>query len=146
MAKAFQFQFLLKMAEDKREDAARQISLAIQKMELARDRQQQIEQYREEYRQRLANTAAKGMKIYQWHDFQLFLGKLDTAVEQQTLEHRRSVAWLENCKQAWLRCEQEVKAYETLRDRHDQRENLRAAKADQRQTDEWASILHQRKG
>ncbi|GLR14540.1 MULTISPECIES: flagellar export protein FliJ [Chitinimonas] len=145
MAKAFQFAFLLELAIDKREDAARAISAALQRLEQARARRAQIEQYREEYRTRLTDTASRGMRIHQWNDFQLFLAKLDTAVEQQLAEEARCEAQLEARKQAWQACEREVKAYETLQDRHQSRETQREAKQDQKLTDEWASILQRRR-
>ncbi|WP_179958231.1 flagellar export protein FliJ [Chitinimonas arctica] len=145
MAKAFQFDFLLKLAIDKREDAARAISAALHKLEQARERARQIDQYREEYRRRLGDTASRGMRMQQWNDFQLFLAKLDQAVEQQAHEQVRCETLLETRKQAWLECEREVKAYETLQDRHEAREGQREAKLEQKQTDEWAAILQRRR-
>lgn len=144
MAKAFQFAFLLELATDKREEAARLISVAINRMQQVRERLAQVEQYREEYRLRLTDTASRGMRIHQWNDFQLFLAKLDLAVDQQQLELRRSEAQVEAAKQAWREREQEVKAYETLQDRHAERETLREAKREQGMSDEWASNIHRR--
>ncbi|GAB3265019.1 flagellar export protein FliJ [Chitinimonas naiadis] len=145
MAKAFQFAFLLELAEDKREEAARAISAAIQRLEQSKLRLTQIEQYRQEYRSRLTDTASRGMRIHQWNDFQLFLTKLDAAVEQQAVDKLRCESQVEATKQAWLVCEKEVKAYEMLRSRHTERENVKEAKRDQKMSDEWASISQRRR-
>lgn len=145
MAKAFQFAFLLQLAEDKREEAARAISVAVQRLEQSKQRLTQIEQYRLEYRARLTDTASRGMRIHQWNDFHLFLAKLDSAVDQQVLDRERCEAQVEASKQAWLVCEKEVKAYEMLRARHNERENLKEAKREQKLSDEWASISQRRR-
>lgn len=146
MAKAFQFAFLLELAVDKREDAARAISAALGRLQQSRERLAQIEQYRAEYRQRLTDSASRGMRMHQWHDFQLFLAKLDGAVEAQANDVRRCEAVLEQTKQAWQECEKEVKAYETLEVRHHERQGRIEAKREQKQSDEWAANLHRRQG
>lgn len=144
MAKPFQFAFLLELAIDKREEAARLISVAINRMQQVRERCEQIEQYRAEYRQRLTDTASRGMRIHQWNDFQLFLAKLDVAVEQQAQELVRAEAQVEAAKQTWREREQDVKAYELLQARHEEREGQREARREQSMADEWASNMHRR--
>jgi len=145
MAKPFQFEFLLHLAVDKREEAAQGIGVAANRLAQARDRQAQVEAYREEYRVRLTDTGMRGIRVFQWNDFQMFLGRLDTAVEQQVAEVTRCEQALEMAKAAWLDCEREVKAYETLRERHMDRESKREARFDQKLSDEWASNLQHKR-
>jgi flagellar biosynthesis chaperone FliJ len=45
----------------------------------------------------------------------------------------------------WLAREREVKAYQTLRQRHNEAERKSEEKLDQRQQDEFAGNLHRRK-
>ncbi|PHV13092.1 flagellar export protein FliJ [Chitinimonas sp. BJB300] len=144
MAKPFQFAFLLALAIEKREEAARLISVALSRQQQMQERLNQVEQYREEYRLRLTDTATRGMRVHQWNDFQLFLAKLDTAVEQQVMELQRSDAQVEAAKQAWLEREKEVKAFETLHERHNAREGRREGKREQNLSDESASNIHRR--
>ncbi|MGQ5523718.1 flagellar export protein FliJ [Chitinimonas sp. PSY-7] len=144
MSKPFQFAFLLELAIDKREEAARLISVALNRQQQMRERLAQIEQYREEYRLRLTETGSRGMRIHQWTDFQLFLAKLDTAVEQQIVELQRSDVQVETAKQAWREREKEVKAFETLHDRHTARETRRENKWEQGLSDESASNIYRR--
>jgi flagellar FliJ protein len=144
VAKAFQFDFLLRRAQDKREQAALSIGEATQQLQRAQERHVQISQYREEYRDRLAEMSTRGMRVHQWNDFQLFLGKLDAAIDQHQLEVLRCHALLERAKGAWLECEREVKAYEALRKRHDARVALVEARLEQRLGDEWVATRQQR--
>ena len=144
MSKPFQFAFLLELAIDKREEAARLISVALNRQQLMRERLVQIEQYREEYRVRLTETGSRGMHIHQWNDFQLFLAKLDTAVEQQIVELQRSDVQVENAMQHWREREKEVKAFETLLDRHNAREIRRENRWEQGASDESATNVYRR--
>lgn len=139
MSRRFQFDFLLKLAADRRETAARQMQEAAQRLNGARDRQEQIEGFREEYRRRLTDTAQRGINMTQYRDFQLFLAKLDTAVEQQIQEVGRCESRMEQARQEFLEQERSVKAFEALETRHQQQEVVREAKREQKLSDEWAS-------
>jgi len=139
MAKPFQFTFLLELAIDKRDDAAGRMRDARQMLENARQKQTEIENYRNEYRARLANNAGQGMAIYQWNDYRQFIARLDLAVEQMNGEITRCELVVENTRLAWLVCEKEVKAFETLQLRHNEREAHRENKREQSRSDEWVS-------
>lgn len=139
MAKPFQFTFLLELAIDKRDTAASAMRDARVRLEGAIHKQQEIENYRNEYRERHAESGRHGVSIHQWQDFRLFLGKLDMAVEQMQGEILRCEQGLEVARQAWLACEKDVKAFETLQVRHEQREMQRENKREQAGSDEWVS-------
>ncbi|MFC4161693.1 flagellar export protein FliJ [Chitinimonas lacunae] len=139
MARRFQFDFLLKLAADRRETAARHMQEAAQRLAGARERQQQIDGFREEYRRRFTDSGQRGINMTQYRDFQLFLAKLDTAVEQQSEEVARCEARMEQARQAFLEQERSVKAFEALETRHQHQEVMREAKREQKLSDEWAS-------
>lgn len=142
MVKRFQFAFLLQRAVDQRDEAALAIGAAVERLRLARERHVQIEQYRAEYRVRLETNGRQGMAIHQWTDYQQFLAKLNTAVEQQFHEIKRCENLLEHAKSVWVEREKEVKAFETLQERHEEREQKREARVEQKMSDEWAANLH----
>jgi flagellar FliJ protein len=144
MTRGFRFEFLLQRAIERRDMAAQGIGAATQRLEAARERQTQIESYRAEYRLRFTDTAMRGMPVHQLHDFQLFLAKLDTAVEQQVFEVSRHIVMLEEAKRVWFDCEKEVKAFEALRVRHVARVNANEVRTEQKMADEWAANLHRR--
>jgi flagellar FliJ protein len=145
MAKVFQFEFLLKRAIDHRDEAALTIGAAVSRLQQSRDRHAQVTQYRAEYHAKLEVSGRQGMSIHQWNDFQLFLAKLNTAVEQQAYDVKHCESLLDAAKAAWMICEREVKAYEALRDRHDEREMIRESKQDQKMSDEWAANMYRQR-
>ncbi|WP_374349768.1 flagellar export protein FliJ [Chitinimonas sp.] len=145
MARAFQFDFLLQRAIDRREAAALAIGNASLRVQAAREQLAQIEAYRDEYRLRLNTNAGRGMHMHQWNDFQLFLAKLAGAIEQQMAEVERQLAALESARQFWSECVKEVKAFEALQQRHDFREAQADNRLAQRQSDEWSANMVRRR-
>ena len=142
MAKPFQFDFLLQRAMDNREQAALVIAAAVTRLRQAGEKHVQVTQYRSEYHAKLDADGRRGMPAHQWTEFKLFLEKLNTAVEHQAREISRCEAQLQSAKDAWLVCEKDVRAFETLRERHDEREAKQEVKLEQRMSDEWAANLH----
>lgn len=139
MAKPFQFTLLLQLAIDKREEAVITMRNARQRLSNAQRQLEEIETYRAEYRGRLADSGRQGIRMQQWNDFRLFLARLDGAVEQMHGEIHRCEQAVEATRLAWVACEKEVKAFETLQSRHHEREALRETKLEQRRSDEWVS-------
>ncbi|WP_288842299.1 flagellar export protein FliJ [uncultured Deefgea sp.] len=137
----FRFAFLLQLAIDQREDAARLMQAAQAAWLLARNKLEQVDGFRHEYRARLANSAQTGMSIGQWRDYQLFLAKLDGAADQQIFEVERLALEYERHKNDWQSCERKVKAFEALRDRHNQAELRKEGQQEQKLLDEFNSRL-----
>lgn len=140
MAK-FRFAFLLQLSVDRREDASRLMQAAQAAWLLARSKLEQVDGFRNEYRARLANSAQTGMSIGQWRDYQLFLAKLDGAANQQIFEVERLAQEYERRKNEWQECEKKVKAFEALRDRHNQAELRKEGQMEQKLSDEFNSRL-----
>jgi flagellar FliJ protein len=138
---AFRFAFLLQLALDAREDASRAMQTAQSAWLSAQSKLEQVDAFRAEYRARLASNAQSGISIIQWRDFQLFLAKLDTAALQQGDEVTRLGNEYEYSKQAWQNCERKVKAFEALRDRHEQGEMKKENQREQKMLDELNSRL-----
>ncbi len=141
MAQPFQFALLLQLARDKREEAVRQMQWAQQHLDQGLQQQQEIGRYREEYRARLATNSQQGILIQQWNDFQLFLARLDAAVEQMREEVLRRESGFLAAKQCWFECEKEVKAFETLAIRHQEQVLRREGRREQQLSDEWVNIV-----
>jgi flagellar FliJ protein len=100
-----------------------------------------LEQYREDYRQRLQDGMQTGLSIQNLRNFQLFLDKIDQAVNgQQQLvrdaEQRRlkeQICWQEN--------ERKRMSYKTVEQRAEKTLQQKEARRDQKQTDEHANRL-----
>ncbi|QBC44806.1 flagellar export protein FliJ [Iodobacter fluviatilis] len=133
----FRFAFLLELAIDAREDAARLMQASQALWLSAQGKLDQIDQYRVEYRARLLNNGQGGMGISQWRDFQLFLAKLDDVALSQQQEINRLLAVYESQRDVWLECEKKVKAFEALKKRHLSAEMQKELRNEQRMNDEF---------
>ncbi|MCX7207227.1 MAG: flagellar export protein FliJ [Proteobacteria bacterium] len=133
----FRFAFLLELAIDAREDAARLMQASQAVWLGAQGKLDQVDQYRVEYRGRLLNSGQGGMSIIQWRDFQLFLAKLDDVAVSQQQEVDRLALIYEGKRDAWLECEKKVKAFEALKKRHLTTEMQKELRNEQRMNDEF---------
>ena len=145
MAKPFHLQPLVELSEERSQAAARMLARLKQAWQEAENKQLQLQGYLEDYRQRLQQQSQSGLTALQWRDYQAFMTKLESAIKVQAQEIERCrLAW-EAGQVEWLACERDVKAYQTLRQRHDAAERKLDARQDQQQQDEFARNLHARK-
>lgn len=130
------------------EAAERTLRVLKQREEEARRRLQELEGFRQEYRDRLVHTVAGGMHIHLMRDYHVFLAKIEQAIRRQTEVVDEAHGHWQAAHKQWLAERQKVKAYEVLAQRHHKRELHRAERRDQRQTDEHAAkaVLHRRVG
>lgn len=135
----FRFAFLLSLAQEEREDAATALQSAQGLWLNARSKLEQIEAYRDEYRKRLTSDGQSGITVTQWRDFQLFLIKLDDAVEQQTREVSRLEVRYQQALASWRECEKKVKGFEALKERHLLNEQRKESVREQKLLDEFNS-------
>jgi flagellar FliJ protein len=119
--------------------AERSLRLLKQQEEAARRRLQELEGFRQEYRERLAHSVAGGMHIHLMRDYHAFLAKIEHAILQQMAVVQEAQGRWEAAHKLWLAERQKVKAYEVLAQRHHKRERHRAERRDQRLTDEHAA-------
>lgn len=144
MTKPFHLQPLVDLAQDRSQAAAQELGKLKGLWQDAENKQTQLQTYLAEYQARLQQQTQNGLSAMQWRDYQAFIHKLELAIEAQAKE-------IERCRQAWEigqakwhACERDVKAYQTLRKRHEEDERKLDARQDQRQQDELASNQHHR--
>ena len=145
MAKQFHLQPLVELTEERSQAAARALAKLKQAWQLAETKLEQLKGYLEEYRQRLQRQTEVGFSISQWRDYQAFIAKLELAIKAQADEVERCRARWEAGQVEWLAREREVKAYHTLRQRHDLAERRSEERQDQRLQDEFARNLDRRR-
>lgn len=145
MAKRFHLQPLVDLAEDRSQNAAQALARLTQAWQDAENKLNQLRGYLAEYNSRLQQQAQNGFSISQLRDFQAFILKLEMAIRAQAEEVERCKARWEQGQAEWQAREREVKAYQTLRQRHDQAERRSDERLDQRLQDEFARNLHRRK-
>ncbi len=135
----FRFAFLLQLSIDEREEAANRLQSAQGRWLAARAKLEQVEAFRSDYRARLTSNGQTGMTVMQWRDFQLFLGKLDAATNQQSEEVVRQEAAYQQALAAWQECEKKVKGFEALKERHEATEQRKELRTEQKLLDEFNS-------
>ncbi|MFZ6640722.1 flagellar export protein FliJ [Undibacterium sp. TC4M20W] len=129
---------LIEITEREVDDAAKLLGKAIRAHEDTEKKLSLLQQYRDDYAQRLQDGAAKGLTVSQYTNFLSFLAKLDSAIDGQKkvvmdAEHRIVMA-----KTEWQASEKKRLSYDTLQNRAQTAQQKKEAKRDQKQTDEMA--------
>lgn len=145
MAKPFHLQPLIDLAEDRSQAAAQELARLKQAWQDAENKLSQLKMFLDEYNQRLHHQSQTGFSISQLRDFQAFILKLELAIRAQADEVERCRLRWERGQEEWQAREREVKAYQTLRRRHDDTERRTEERLDQRLQDEFARNLHRRR-
>lgn len=145
MAKPFHLQSLIDLAQNRSRAAAQTLARLKHAWQEAEAKLSQLQSYLEEYRLGLQRQSQAGFSIAQWRDYQAFILKLELAIKAQTEEVERCRLRWESGQIEWQAREREVKAYQTLRQRHDLAERKSDERLDQRLQDEIARNLDRRK-
>ena len=135
----FQFARLLLLAREEEERAIRVMQNEQRRLQHSEQKLEQLFHFRGEYQERLRLGQQTGMPIDTMQDYLRFMAKLDVAISQQQSEVERCQMFLSNARAAWEAKQQRVKAFEKLQQRHDQQENQKTAKREQKLMDEFAS-------
>jgi flagellar FliJ protein len=127
---------LIELARTRTDDAAKRLgSLNIQSMDL-QAKLALLLQYGDEYRARFAVSMQRGLKASDWRNYQEFLDRLDAAIAEQreflALMNQR----LKAGQSAWQAARRTLVSYDTLAQRQVRSELARAARSEQKQTDE----------
>lgn len=134
----FRLQPLVEFSEERSKQAAQELQRLRHQWTQAEEKLVQLESYLADYRSRLTDSASGGMAMNALRDFQRFIAKLELAIRSQSEEIVRCRQRWEAAQQLWNDREREVKAYRTLRERHDREEQRIENKQDQRLQDEFA--------
>ena len=93
MAQSFSLQPLLELMQTRTDEATRQLGKLIAAEQNAKSRLQMLEQYREEYAQRLREATAQGITRSVLHNYQDFLARNDQA----------TASWSKKCRTSFRR-------------------------------------------
>ena len=139
MPQTFSLQPLLELMQTRTDEATRKLGQLIAAEQNQRSRLQMLEQYREEYAQRLREATANGITRLILRNYQDFLARIDEAVEQQNIAVQNSERNTKAGQVHWQAQNKQLKAIDTLSVRHDVRERYRENKLDQKLQDEFSS-------
>jgi len=139
MPQPFSLQTILEVMQNRTDEATRKLGRLIAAENSQRSRLQMLEDYRNEYAQRLRDAATQGVTPTVLLNYQDFLARIDEAIQQQ----RQAVINSEQSKKAgqehWHTQNKQLKAIDTLSQRHEARERYQENKLDQKLQDEFAA-------
>lgn len=139
MAQSFPLQTLLELMQSRTDEATRKLGQLISAEQSQRSRLLMLEEYREEYDQRLRDANAQGITRLILRNYQDFLARIDEAIEQQRLAVMSSERSTKAGQAQWSDQNKKLKAIDTLSERHDARERYRENKQEQKLLDEFSS-------
>ena len=139
MAQAFSLQPLLELMQTRTDDATRQLGRLISAEQNARSRLQMLEQYREEYAQKMREATGQGITRVALNNYQDFLGRIDQAILQQARAVQQSEQSTAAGQDHWKEQNKRLKAIDTLSLRHDAKERWREGKREQKIQDEYSA-------
>jgi len=139
MAQPFSLQPLLELMQTRTDEATRTLGKLIAAEQSQRSRLQMLEQYREEYAQRLRESIAQGITRLVMLNYQDFLARIDEAIAQQKLAVENSERSTKAGQEEWKAQNKQLKAIDTLSQRHDARERQRENKIEQKLQDEFTT-------
>ncbi len=123
---------------EKEEQAARNLKLAQQQLQMEQQKLQGLESYKIDYLKQIQQVASQGIKAQSLNQHHSFIGKLDKACEQQTQLLRNADNIVKQRRQQWLKQQGKRKAVEHLLQKHASQLQQKQNKAEQAMMDEFA--------
>ena len=139
MAQPFSLQPLLEIMQNRTDEATRKLGQLIAAEQSAKSRLQMLEQYRDEYAQKLREATTQGITQLSLRNYQEFMARIDEAIMQQSIAVKNSEHSTATGKTHWKEQNKRLKAIDTLSQRHDARERYREGKQEQKLLDEFTS-------
>ncbi|MDR1995074.1 flagellar export protein FliJ [Azonexus sp.] len=139
MAQPFTLQPLLELMQTRADEATRRLGQLIAAEQNQRNRLLMLEQYRDEYAQRLRDASADGVTRQILRNYQDFLARIDDAISQQSIVVNDSECSTKAGQDHWREQNTRLKAIDTLSQRHDARERYREGRQEQKLLDEFST-------
>ncbi len=129
-------EFLIEKAQKSRNSAGRDLAEQRQIEEQLNAQISMLQNYRNEYRQRLQNAMANGVSLLTIRDYQRFLSSLDQAIEKAEIQVQLQRGKVENSQQHLSSQQRKLLSFDTLSERRKKSELDLLNRRDQKQTDE----------
>jgi flagellar FliJ protein len=132
---------LIDLATKETDEATKRLGRAVRVSEEAQQKLAILQQYRDDYAARFQDTLTAGLTALSYRNFQLFLEKIDVAIEGQENVVRSSQQRVAESRLAWQACERKRMSYNTLATRARDKELKKENKRDQKTMDEHAARM-----
>lgn len=137
---------LIELASKDSDNAAVKLGQALRAAEDTEKKLNLLLSYREEYAARFQTSMTTGLTAVDYRNFQLFIEKLDAAIEGQQSIVMEAKRLTEIERKSWQECERKRMSYDTLASRAEKQLQQKENKRDQKQNDEYAAraAMHKR--
>ena len=125
-----------KFARQRERDAARQLGSDLRQAELEQKQLDDLIAYREQYEANFQAAGKQGLNAVQLRDYQLFLKRLDTAIEQQQQKLNNSRDHCEQSKSEWQDRHGNSKIIDKVVENRKQAEDQTLERQEQREQDD----------
>jgi flagellar FliJ protein len=118
MAKPFNLQPLMNLAQTQSETATRKLGQLNRNQQDAQTKLEMLRQYRKDYQTRLQQSTQSGMNPTELRNFQEFINKLDEAIVQQLRSFEQSKVSTQVGRGEFNESQRKLKSFDTLQQRH----------------------------
>lgn len=136
MAPSDRFKPIHKVASQRERKAAAALGESLKKRQAAQHRLDELRQYLAEYLERFSRAAQRGISSSQVLEYQVFINKLEAAIEQQEKIVLQSERHCDTSKEQWRGRYSKSKAMENAIDRMKIRERKDSDRREQAEADE----------
>ena len=141
MASTSQLNTLISLAEKKTDDAAKMLGVAIRAGVEAEQKLALLHQYRDDYAARFESTRSVGLSILSHQNYQVFLGKLDSAIIGQEVVVGHEKKRIIESRSVWQANARKKMSFVALSQRAQEEAQRLESKRDQKLMDEHAARL-----
>jgi flagellar FliJ protein len=127
---------LAKMAQQNADDAARVLAECRSTLEAKQHQLDELVSYRDDYASGLRTKGLSGLNASRITDYNLFLGRLNKAIEQQQTVVANARSELDASKRHWLEKQQRSRALDSVVTRYRHQEQRQQSRREQREHDE----------
>jgi flagellar FliJ protein len=129
-------------ADKKEQDAVRVFVAAQKDVEQAEAQLLQLQNYRDEYSRQLVSVSFNAERL---RDYQLFVAKLNQAIDQTKIDIENKRRICEVKKQSWLKCRSRSHALNWVVEKYESEELRAEERREQKEMDEHAARTHNTK-
>jgi len=125
-----------KLADKGQQDASRELGRSQQALSEQEARLEQLQNYREEYRQMFEGEGRRAIDPRRLRDERAFLSRLDDVIRQQQQVVENNMAEYERQREGWMEARTRVNALDRVSERYRSREAREGDKREQRELDD----------
>lgn len=135
-SKTFSLRPLVNLAQQKNDAATKKFGQLNQQQQAAQNKLNALLHYRKDYQARFQEAVQNGMSQSDLRNFQDFIQRLDEAIAHQHIANEQALSSVQAGRNELHDTQRRMKSFDTLSQRHVEREKKLEAKTEQRQQDE----------